>query len=326
MAKRKQKNVELERQMKQRKMIFRMVSIAVALVVVLAVGIGIWTVQDSRWILRYEGGRVAVNDFRAKFDLRYGSDPMARDMALEDTKFAITVRDRAIAHGVDFTAEERAAAEADVNDIRQSGIMNNGFDSMHFIDDSRVAELFFIDSLIERLTDIYVPAYNVDEEEFAAELEEYLTENIYMYMNMMVQFLITEEREEIEEAYALLGTIDFEEIVRQFTEGLEYDTEIDPMSALELADWFQFEQEDRDDLFALETGEYSRIIEWVEEEESLYFLFHMISREEPDMDEIAADYREDFINTRRDIAFNEIVDQWIEDANFTINQRGYNTI
>ena len=326
MAKRKQQNLEIERQVKKRKLLFRTVSAIVAAVIVVAVAVGIWTVQDSRWLMRYDGGRVAVRDYRALMDFWFENNPMWHDMAINTAQAITVVRDRATMHNVDFTPEERTAAEQEMREIRESMRAEFGWDVFHYITDARMAELFETDPLVERLMNIYVPVYNVDEAEFAEALEEHLGDAIYEHMNMQVLMVLTETREEIEEAYELIGTMDFEDIVRQFTEGLGEDDEIEPVSALVFADWFEFEPEDRENLFGLAVGEYSRIIEWIEEEDSLYFLFKMVSREEPDVSAITADFREDFIEGRRRGAFDDLVMEWIEAANFTMNRRGLNTL
>jgi len=325
MAKRRQKNIELERQLSKRKMIFRVVSMVVAVAIVLAVGIGIWTVQDGRWIMRYDGGRVATTDFRTVFYLGFQNDPMAREVALESTQSIIALRDRAIYHNVDFTPEERANFEFDAEMMRNQLIMNQGFDSIPFVSNARLAELFYTEPLSERLKDIYFPTYNVDEDEIAPLLEEYLEEMLYRHLDLQVYILILDDLEEMEEAYSMIGTVDFEDIMRQFSPGMDEDSEVEAESAVEFSDWIT-DPEDREHLLGLEAGEYSRIIEWHEDGITLYFLFHAISREDPDPDAAAEDFRERFINERRDESFFDLVMEWVEEANFVVNRRGYNTV
>ena len=326
MAKRKKQNIEIERQVKQRKTIFRVVSIAVAAVIVLAVGAGIWTVQDSRWIMRYEGGRVAVSDFRAVLDIGFRNDPAAREAALGSVQAIVAMRDRAIYHGVDLTPEERAHSIAIASERRQERIELFNFDTIRYISNARLGELIFTEPLVDRLKEIYIPTYEIDEDEFAELMEEYVSEEIYRYMDLQVQTILTETREDIEEAYSLLGTVDFEDLVRQFTEGFEEDSEVEPVLAMEFVDMFEFDPDDRKHLLYLEAGEYSRIMRGVVEGLEFFFIFRMVSREEPDLVTLTAELREEFVELRRSEIFDELVADWIEAANFTINQRGYDRV
>ena len=327
MASRKQKNLEIERQVKQRQLVFRTVSIIVAAVILAAVAIGVWTVQDSRWLMRYDGGRVAVSDFRAVMDLGFQNDPQWHDMAINSIQAITVMHDRADMHNVGPTREERATAEQEMQEIREARIAQVEFDTFHYITNARLAVLFMTDIIRERLMDIYVPTYNVDEAEFAQALEEFLADAYYEYMNMQALMVVTDNLEDMEEAQALAlsGEMDFEDVSRMFTEGFDEDSEIEPVSPLEFAVWFEFTQEDRDNLFYLEVGEISEIISF--EEGGLYFLFKMVSRDDaPDVDALTADFRADFIERGRHNVFDDIVEQWVEEANFTINRRGYNTL
>jgi len=331
MAKRKQKNVEVERQLKKRRMIFRLISIFVAAGIVAAIGIGIWVVQDSRWIMRYDGGRVSTNDFRAIHDIFFGGDPapQSREGAIEILQQIIALQDRAARHNVGFTAEERENAAMSANwNIRFDAQMQFGFDVVPYISDERLGELFFMDPLLARLMDIYVPTYILDEEEIAPLLEAYLEENLDRYLDLQVHILILEEFEEAEEAHGLIGTMDFEEIIRLFTPGIEEDfaedEEIPTTDAVQFSNWID-DPDDKAHLLGLQPGEYSRIVEWYGDGMLLYMLFHAVSREEPDPEVAEASFRENLIDSGRDTVFDDLVVGWVEEANFRINTRGYNT-
>jgi len=329
MAKRKQKNVELERQLKQRKMIFRVVSIVIAAVIVFAIGFGAWSVQDRRWVLRYDGGRVATNDFRAINDIFFGGNPLAREAALESLQQIVTLRNRAMHHNADFTPEEREDAEAQVNwNIRTMNIMELGFDPVPYITDERLAELFVTSPLVGRLMDIYLPvnAVDVDEDEFAVLLESYLEDALYRHLDLQVHMLMLFDREEIEEAYELVGNVDFEDIMRQFVPGAEEEDELETISLIQVIDWFDAQPEDREYLLSLDAGDYTHIIELHDGGMDFFFIFYAVSREEPDPDAAAESFREDHIQALREDLFNDLVEEWTEESNFRVNRRGYNSV
>ena len=337
MAKRKQQNLEIERQLQKRKQIFQVIALAVVALLVVIVCVNIWIIRDRRWVMSYDGGRVATSDFRAVFDLEMqGSpDPAARAAALGSLQQIIALIDRAEYHGVALTPEEREEAEEGMDAWRQFERQNWGFDIMGYISNARLAELFTTGPLVQRLIDIYVPveSVDVDEAEFAELFEEYIAENIYNHMNMQVLILDTFTLEDIEEAYALVDTMDFEDIVMQFVEGFgdeEEEVMPEPMPIMNLLghlDDMGLSSEDREHLLYLEAGEVSRIIAFYEDGEPIFYLLvKMVSREEPDLDAVEADFRSDYIDERRHERFVELVEQWTEEANFVVNERGYNSV
>jgi hypothetical protein len=80
-------------------------------------------------------------------------------------------------------------------------------------------------------------------------------------------------------------------------------------------------QEHSDELFALEEGQLSSAIEFGAGE---YLLFFMQERPGIDEEEAEEMFREQLVMERRADMFTEMLDQWVEDANYTINQRALN--
>jgi len=335
MSKRKQQNIELERQVKKRNMVFRVVSLAVVVAILAASAFGFWTVQDSRWVMRYDGGRVATSDFRAIMDIQFGEfrdNPMAREAAIGSLQHIVALHDRAAQHNVGFTAEERAIAEewADSQIRSQFAFWteHGPQDPIRYIENSRLAELFATEPIAERLMDIYVPAHSVavDEDELATMVEEYLEAELENYLELELQMLMVFDREQIDEAYALIGTMDFDDIIRQFMPEFADEEEIPPVPGVLAGAWFEGQPEDREYILGLAAGEYSRILELNEDGMELFFIFYAESRAEPDADAAAEGFRERHINEQRFTTFEALVADWAEEANFTINRRGYNAV
>ena len=332
MAKRKHQNLEIERQLKHRRKIYQAVAFVVAAVIIMAVSASLWAYRDRQTVLRYDGGRVATTDFRAVWHLEWQNNPAAREAALGSVKSIVALRDRAIYHNVDFTPEERSEAVQSMADWRQFEINNNGFDVMGYISNERLAELFNVGPLHERLLDIYVPHYDVDLEELAELVEEHIEENYHYGMDLQVQILQLSSREEAEEAESLLGTMDFDDLVRQFTEWLEDDMDMPPTASLVSLvpdlEGLAISPEDLEYLFNMEEGEYSHIVELMDFEFGIpvYVIFKMESISEADTDAVTEEMKEALIRVRREEIFVALVQDWVEEANFTINQRGYNSI
>jgi len=333
MAKRKQQNVQIERQLKQRKNLYRGIGLLVVAVIAMAIGAGIWAYRDRQTVLRYDGGRVATTDFRASFEWNFQNNPGAREAALDWVKSSVVLRDRAITHNADLTAEERDEAIQTIANWRQEERdMRNGFDAMGYISNERMAELFMTGPIFGRLMDIYVPTYDVNEDELAELVEEHIEENFHYGMDLQVRFIDLASLEEIEEAESMLGTMHFDDIVRQFSDWLEDDDEMPPTSSLiGLMPTLQelgISGEAQEFLLNMEEGEYSHIIELMNFEigAPIYVLFKMESVSEADMDEVTDTVSENLIQTRRNEIFFELIEDWIEEANFVVNPRGYNSI
>jgi len=335
MAKRKQQNLEIEKQLKNRKRLFSVVAVAILAVVIAATAIGIWTVQDARWIMRYDGGRVASSDFSAVWLLHGENQAWARPAALDFLQEVTVIRDRAIYHGVDFTREERQDAELTATGWREQMQLENGWDIVHYISDARMAELFNTIPLMDRLMDIYEPTFPIDEEEFAEMFEAYVEVNLHNHMDIQILALMSLDYEDINEAYAQLGEVDFRDLMRQYMDWLAEDDELEtdpltgPMGLLPVFEQMALMPDDREFLLEMQPGEFSHIITTMNLDtgEIIYIIVHVVSRDdEVDLSDVEAELREDMMFEGRSTAFAARIETWIEEANFVINQRGYNRV
>jgi len=340
MANRKQENLKIERDLKSRKLVARVIALVVALALLGAIGFGIWAAQDARWLMRYDGGRVAVADFTVVHQLHFQNEPGAHQAALHSLQAVVALIDRAETHGVGLTAEERIEAEAAAQSQREWQIMMHGPGATFPISNARMAELFTVEAVSARLMDIYVPTYELVEEDFAEMWENYKENNLHDHYDIEVMLLVLEDADAMQEAYSLVGTTDFADIVRQFNEWIEEDDDVDviPLTGqdglLGMIEQMMLSPEDREMLLELQPGEVSPIIplfEWDQATgniESFEVLVYVVSRDdEIDLDEIEADLRARVIESRRFEMFNDLViNEWVDEANFVINQRGFDRI
>ena len=339
MANRKQQNLEIERKLKKNKLFYRGIAIVIAALILAGIGLGVWIAQDSRWVLRYDGGRVAAADFRAILDIEFEGlwqhpSPMARAAAMDALQARVALIDRANALGLGFTAEERADAEATMQEWRERDFTHPDFgDIIRYISTSRMADLFHTEPLVDRLMDHYVPAAGIaiDQEEFDEIFASHVEDNYYDHMDVRMQLVVFDSLEEAEEAYEAVGTMDFEALVRQFNPWIEDDVEIEisPLMGAEglmhvLHD-MGMSEEDYEHLMGLGLGETSHIVELFDFNFGMpmYVLFYVVSIDEFDLDEVAAGLRADMVEERRNEVFRDYVMQWVEEANFRINRRGY---
>ncbi|MCL2361587.1 MAG: hypothetical protein FWC73_07230 [Defluviitaleaceae bacterium] len=344
MAKRKHQNLEIERQLKHRRLIFRIITLCVAAILLVAIGMGIWTVQDRRWAMRYDGGRVSTSDFRAMMDLQFEGaidDPAARSAAVTTLQGITMILDRANTHNISLSTEEWDEAVLNAENTRMQIQMSwGGFDGIGYITNERIAELFNTGPLISGLMDIYVPTYDIDEEAFTEMWEEYQETSIHNFWDIQINIVELETEELAQEAYEAVGTMPFVDLIRQFTPWMDEDFEIEPSALtndLETGAWgmlaimeqMWLSPEDAEFLLEMQAGETSHIIELFNMEmgQPTYVLVYVVSRDDNvDLDAAEAVLRNNWTEEGRGETFHELVLTWVEEANFRINERGYNTV
>jgi hypothetical protein len=140
---------------------------------------------------------------------------------------------------------------------------------------------------------------------------------------MYVWFDDAEEAESVRERLDS-GEIDFEYIVREQSPWLEEEDELPIFSVHEFIEEIMFDEEITAGLLAMQAGELSDFIPWGEEFGLEYqILVYVVSREEPDDDEIERSLRRDRIDGERHAMMMSLVPQWIDQADFTLNKRAF---
>ncbi|MCL2602941.1 MAG: hypothetical protein FWD90_00510 [Defluviitaleaceae bacterium] len=315
---RKVRNREIERQKRSRN---RLVAVIASLTVILAIAAIAWVVWDTQsrgWILRFEGERIPVNEMRV---FMYDNTPEAKQAALDVLVENLTIIHRAEQHGVGLSEEEREM---------WAWLVAMQWGEEHAIPLERLGEFIAATSgeIWMRLLDIYVPEFMVfiDEEQFAIDLEEYREANYDNYLNMEIMYVWFDDAEEAESVRERLdsGEIDFEYIVREQSPWLEEEDELPIFSVHEFIEEIMFDEEITAGLLAMQAGELSDFIPWGEEFGLEYqILVYIVSREEPDDDEIERSLRRDRIDGERHAMMMSLVPQWIDQADFTLNKRAF---
>jgi hypothetical protein len=88
-------------------------------------------------------------------------------------------------------------------------------------------------------------------------------------------------------------------------------------------------QEAIDAILNLKVGERTGVVTLFEPTETSpgnFAIFEVISYEIPTDEEVETTYREEYSMTKKTEIFEGILATWIEEANYTINQRAYDAI
>jgi len=328
MQNRKKQNREIERQIKQRKRFSAMIAVAIMLVLVLIIAFVVWDNQNRRWIMTFEGERIAVGDmlFYVQGQMWDASD---RDYAYEHLVETLTVMNRAQRHNVGMTAEEIEEMESFI-----PFVMNE----MEFITLRRSAELIgswrygehlggFGGMVRSRLMDIYAPSYTPDPVVFQENLLQHIENNFDRLADLQVKYIASSDINDVINAYMRISDEDddtsFDDLIREFSEFHDEDEEsegIEPTNPWGFEQFF--DPDDFGQVTTMQQGEFSPIVEG----SGFYFIFHMYSREEADLIQVEADFMEHAVLEGRVGVFEEIVQGWVTEANYNLNQRVYNDL
>jgi hypothetical protein len=270
----------------------------------------IWDNINRRTIITIEWadiglGRtsVATSDFRF---LHMMQEPggAAADNAMDALLATLTVLERADYHNISLSSEERAMLLDEAAAVREMHAPG----TMGFISNARIADLWSAEFLIPRLMDIYAQEFEIDEEELAELLAEFMEVQLPWLADMYVKYVASVDPAELENAFGYYEN--------------EAD-ELEPIEFFEFVHSLGMTLEQADLIVGLEVGEVAELIEI----HGVFYSVLMYSRV-PDtelIEEVENDFRADFeSNAQAMYFFEEHFAPWRESFSHTVNNRAFN--
>jgi hypothetical protein len=315
MESRKKRNQEIERRRREKQRIFTWILTAMICVAAFGIIYAVWDVTNRRTIMRFEGERIATSDYRF-FHVMNGmpvGDEEGREIVLENLLQALVLLERGERHGFSATSEELSGLMESARNIREQH-------NTSFISERRIAEFISAwDVVYEKLMDEFVPAQDLDEAEFTELFDEHIEENRSFLEDLRVKYIVSFDLEEIILAYeGVTGGTNFDALIQQHSAFYSEEHGVESFDFWEFAEMFSLWEEWME-LIELQEGEISSIFE----ADGLFFIVQMYERS-LDIEAEEISFREGIIAERRAIAFNEIVEQWMAEANYTVNDRALN--
>jgi len=315
---RKKRNVEIERQKKRQRRSLMGIMFAIGLVIILAIAWVAWDAQSRRWILTFDGERIATGDMRFFMDTftLFGMEDEAKEMAREELLNALTLMNRAEMHGVGLTAEERTQLEEEFADQVQ-------WMGANYISVARVAELFGVGPLQQRLMEIYVPEddFTPDPVEFAAGLIEYIDNNAHGYSTYDVQYIVFNDPTEAATVFGMVNDYDFEELIREHSIYYSEEWGITTMDVRQMIEDFWVGDEDAEILMGLQEGQ-SHMVQLDE----YFVIVQMHDRSEADVTIMEENFRTNFATSRRAEIFSDYIQSWRDATEYTFNDRALDSL
>jgi hypothetical protein len=318
MSSKRAKAKELKQKKKQRKQITIIGLIAGAALIVLTFGLYGLNQFNKSYVMTFEGKRVSVNDFRFTLISTMNSESEdhkseAFDLLLE----TLVLISRGEAEGVELTDDDKGNMLSWAGQYKSQFTSNYGMD-MSFITTERVAEILSTEVYFENLMQKYTVDLVIDEEELEQAFQEYKENNKTEYYDMQFKYAYNLDREALETARNEVeeGNLTFDELVE--TQSVLYDAE-EGIQTWPLS-WIDVSKEDAERLAAMEVGEMSDVMET----ESNYPLIVQVeSKEIPADEDLMENFRESYELRKRQEAFKLYVDEWKKEADYTVNQKGY---
>ena len=330
MQSRKKQNLEVERKIKQQKRMYAAVFAAICLAVVIVIGWVVWDTQNRRFIMTFNGERIETGDFLfiSMLDGR-PLDGFTRYAILDELLSVLTIMDLAERYGDGFTDEEQIANE-ELGASWRLWVDQETPGALGFIDNRRMGEFLnlhanVVPRLIDRLiTDADIDAA-FDDEMFREGLESHIAFLIEQGMEVYVKYMAQDTMESHQEAVVYLTAdddFDFDDIASRHC---VLGTGLEPISLHEFEELFGVHV---DDLQAgLPVGQFSFTFSPEFHGSGYYLIFYVYEHVEPDLelDEIEQEFLEFYVQNLRESIFLERVPGWVEEAEYELNYRVFDT-
>jgi hypothetical protein len=308
---------EMKRKRKQQRtmLIIACVSAAVLAAVILGL-VGLDSYSKS-YIMTFEGKKINIADFRF-CGIFAVSEETAKQDALDQLLYFLLIDKAARQNGLSLSDEEKADVLSEASYLKSS-YGQYGID-LSFITDERMAELLGLNDLRHLLLDMYTADYIVDETDYQRRLADYIYNDRADYVDTQVKVIVSSSEEALADALLDLDMMDdpsdFDEVLIRYSEYYDEDSGIQlyPLKNLGFGD------EINASIMAMEVGGISGILEL---NSGLFGILQVDSITVPTNEEIGVKFRDIYVNEKKEARFTEIVMDWKETANYTINQRAY---
>ncbi|MCL2373422.1 MAG: hypothetical protein FWC78_08500 [Defluviitaleaceae bacterium] len=324
MQNRKQRNREIEKQLKQRRRMSAVISIAVLLVIVAAISWVVWDTQNRQWIMRFEGERIENTDFLFFRDSAMqqadGDIDLANQMAMDDLLHTLTVLHHGDRLGVGLTEAERAHFEMTAFNWMMEVNM-----PLDFMPMDRIVDFFGVAPVYQRMAMHYHGDQNIDPDEFEEALDRHILlqgDNLETF-DAVIAFLDT-----MEEALAMFeDQRDFLELVREQCVAYAESGEPFVLDARGLMFNEAITPDDSEVIGEMQTGDRHIVhLPGFEEDDGQFIVIYIQERSFPSREEISESFRDSFILEAAIIEFSDLFESWVENADYRVNDRALRSL
>jgi len=324
MSSKRVKIKEMKRRQKQRKQLMLLGAVVAAVLIVIGITYAVYDNYNKGFVMTFEGQKVGVADMRFSMILSNAETEEEARAAGFDLLLTKMVLDKvARESGIFFTEEEKEEVASSADFFVQY-MQYYGYD-ISFISRDRIEDITgTMDVMYRKLMDIYTGSFETDEADFAYELANYRETGKVDYHDIDIKYIYSYDFDEINSAHnSLTQGILFDIVWAMYSEDYPgydedeegYDNQIQIHS---LSDLF-FEDYIMEEIMAMEADTFSGVYDL----DGVYLIVYVVSSETRDADEVEATFRENYINAHKELMFQDIITEWKRNADFTVNQKGY---
>ena len=325
MSKKRIEAKEWKRKKKQQKNIQRLVVAAICTAAVLGFAFIGWDMWSRAFVMTFEGQRIPASEMEFFSIFADGTgDPTQQ--ALDHLTHYLLIDQAARRRNISLSEEERAEVEVSVNELLEMFEML-GMPAPNVSSD-RMADLLSIDFLTERLMDLYIGDIQIDEAEFEEALEEFLFNHRSDFIDMELSFVHIEGVErahELHSEFLLTDPDDYNDLILN-TMQEQIGEPVDEVPTITLNDLRQEQSFEPWEIHYLSTLPVGNFSEPMQVGENDFIIFVVDYVDTPSDEEISEVFMEEYQIVQRHIAFSAIVEEWLEEADIEVNQRGINAI
>lgn len=287
--------------------------IAAGVIILVLIGLFVLDLNNQGYIAVFDGKKISVEDLKF-MRLFTTSEETDKADAMDQLATFLVIEKAAKDAGVVLTAEEEAEAAS-----YSEGILS--YFSAYALDtpnlsNKRLTELMSLNFYYDRLLDINTADYVVDEADFATALADYKENKKIEYIDTQLKYLFTEDQETAEAALnAINDGMPIDEAIATFS--VYYD-EAYGVELIGLRD-LNLDEEKVTEIMALEAGDMTGVYDL----DGTYVLFFVDSITIPTDEELHDSYREQYIDQKKNEAFEPILTAWKDSADIKVNQRAY---
>jgi parvulin-like peptidyl-prolyl isomerase len=266
-------------------------------------------------IMVYNGETVTSDEFRLFMLL---SQQDGKDAALDFLLYALAVINRAREDGITLGEEDDSAVRRNIETLAVMTTGEGAVMAPFDIPGPRLYDLMATDAYARRLYDIYTGDMEIaDTADFEAEFDRYYEEGRAYYTELTFNYIYTATEEDAAEALeaAKKDPDGFGDAVKRFS--LDYNGE----AGVETVDLREVAVDETTAAALLETpvGEITEALPFGDG----FVIAKPVTNRRPPKDEVEADFRNMYLESRKYERFSTLVDEWRALGDYEIDQKAF---
>ena len=270
--------------------------------------------EDNAWTMNF-GGEEFHHELRflAESYMMVLDEEMSRQIAIDELSRNLAVLQRGEMHDVLQTPEQLEEW------IEQAEMQRQWMGDLE-ISSLRMAEIWTVEDVQQRLMEIYIPPYDPDPAELEDMIADYVEENRDNYTLRLFQYAAVESPTEAMHIFDQGQNANFEELIWAYCimQNEEFGYEL--MQLHEAVSNLGLDFDDEEILRNMNQGDLHIV-----QADDLFIVLYLLERTEATDEAMADSFLADFANNIRRMEFDALLQEWVEENNphVTADEAGF---